>query len=214
MSRAEIQAVLQPHVRTSGRSLTALVWIYLAVAIIALIFESMHIYAFRDHPTMLGAGLAATLVTLGIIAFGIHILRDLASTELSDENLLERLRHRMRLYRTKLNLWLWSVALSWVCLTFAVSTLRHSQEEYYVIEQPLIFAAVLAIQLVLGYTILKIGNSLMVRESEAILSDLENQVTEKTGQMQAWKKRWAIWAGCFVVLGVILFFWLMLRSLV
>ena len=60
--------------------------------------------------------------------------------------------------------------------------------------------------------ILKIGSFIVVRESKAILNDLENQVTTETEQLEEFRRSWWRWGIVLAILGVILFAWGLMRA--
>ena len=207
MSKAEIQTLLQPQIRKSALGWNVLVWTYLAVIAGTLVCEGMNIYAFRANAIMLTVGILLTVLTLGFLAYGIHITRELAAIDRADESLVAKLQRRLRFHRTKYEIWLWMVALSIAFLSFAVSTMADADQDPYRINHPAVFIGVTLGQILFAYTILKIGHYPLVRESKAILADLQNQVTTGTDRIKALKKAWRLWTLLFVVLGTVLLIW-------
>jgi hypothetical protein len=213
MTKAEIQAILQPRIRKSALGWSFLVWTYLAVIAGTLVCEGMNIYAFRTNPIMLTVGVLLTVLTLGFLAYGIHIARELATIDKADESLVAKLQRRLRFHRTKYEIWVWMIALTVAFLTFAVSSMPDAQDGQYRINRPSFFIAVTLGQILFMYAILKIGHYPLVRESKAILSDLENQVTTGTDQIKAFKRTWRLWSLLFVFLGTILLIWGICRAI-
>ena len=213
MSKAEIQASLQPYVRKNALGLGILLWIYVAVIAVTLVCEGMNMYAFRTNAVMLTVQILLTLVTLGFLAYGIHMVAELAAMGRGDQSLVAVLRRRLRFYRTKYEIWIWMVAFTFVFLSFAVSTMPDSQDGHYQINRPGIFIGVTIAQLLFGYAILKIGHYPLLRELKAILSDLEHQVTTGTERIKVLKKTWRRWCVLFAVLGTILLIWGLLRAI-
>jgi len=213
MSKAEIEAILQPQIRKSAFSGRILVWTYLVLIAVTLVCEGMNIYAFRSQPAMLTTGVLLTMLTLVFLAFGVHILRELTTIEQADESLVVKLRRRLHFYRTKYEIWLVMIALAVAFLTFAVSTLADAQSGSYRINRPAVFVGFTLTQILFMYAILKMGHYPLMRESKAILSDLEDQVTTKTEHIKLLKRRWWLWALLFVMLGIVLLIWGILRAI-
>jgi hypothetical protein len=117
---------------------------------------------------------------LGFLAYGVQLLRELVAMDEADESLVAKLKRRLRFHRTKHEIWLWMIALTVVFLSFAVSTMVDAQDGQYRINRPTVFVGVMLGQLFFMYAALKIGSYPFVRETKAILSDLENQVTTST----------------------------------
>ncbi len=207
MTKAEIQSLLQPHIRISALRWRILVWTFLAMMAGTLICQGMNIYAFRADPVMLTVGIMLTAITLGFLAYGIHIMREMTSIDLADESLVEKLTRRLRFHRTKYEIWLWMIALTVAFLSFAVSTLPDAEEGPYRINRPAFFIGITLGQILVMYVALKLGHYPLVRESKAILSDLENQVTTGTEQIRSLKYTWRLWGLLVFALGTFLLLW-------
>ena len=212
MSKAEIQAFLQPHIRKNAFGLRFLIWIYVAFIAVTLVCEGMAIYAFRVNPVMRAVHAGAALLTLGFLAYGVYLVGELAATDRGDESLVAVLRRRVRFYRTKYDIWLWMLALTLVFLSFAVSTLADCQEGQYQINRPHIFVGVTVAQFLFAYVIFRIGHYPLLRELKAILSDLEHQVTTGTERVKVLKRSWRVWALLLAVLGTVLLILGILRA--
>jgi hypothetical protein len=204
MSRAEIQAVLRPHVRKNAFGLRFLVWIYMAFIAGTLVVQGMAIYAFRTNPVFLTVHAVLTALTLGILGYGIHLSGELGAMDRGDESLVAVLRRRLRFYRTKYEIWLWMLALTLVFLTLAVTTTLDNQDGQYRINRPAIFICFTIAQFLFAYAIFKAGHYPLLRELKAILSDLEHQVTTGTERIKDLKKTWRLWSVLLVILGTIL----------
>jgi len=207
MTTTEIQAILQPQIRKSALGWRLVLWTYLAVIAGTLVCEGMNIYAFRTNPIMLTVGILLTFFTLGFLAYGIHIARELATIDQADESLVAKLQRRLRFHRTKCEIWLWMIALTAAFLSFAVSTMVDAQDGQYRINRPGVFIGVILGQILFTYAALKTGHYPFVRESKAILTDLENQVTTGTDQIKAFKRTWRLWTLLLVVLFTIFLIW-------
>lgn len=213
MTKAEIQALLLPHFRKNTLGLNIVVWIYLTVIAGTLVCVGMNIYAFRTNPIMLTIGILLATLTLGFLTFGVHIARELTAIDVADESLAAKLRRRLRFHRTKYEAWLWMIALSVAFLTFAVSTIPDAQEGHFRINRPHIFISFTIGQILLMYGMLKLGQYPLVKESKAILSDIENQATTDTEQVRKFKKTWRLWSVVFFILGTILLVWGIMRAM-
>ena len=213
MTKAEIQAILQAQIGKSALGWRIVMWTYLAVIAGTLVCEGMNIYAFRTNPIMLTVGVLLTFLTLGFLAYGIHMVRELAAIDQADESLVAKLRRRLRFLRTKCEIWLWMIALTHAFLVFAVSTMADAQEGQYRINRPGVFIGTMLGVILFMYAALKIGHYPFVRESKAILSDLENQVTTGTDRIKALKRTWRLWGLLLASLLTVLAIWGFLRAI-
>jgi len=213
MTRAEIEAVLQPQIRKNALGWSILVWTYLAFIAVTLVCQGMNIYAFRANPVMLTVGVLLTLVTLGFLAFGIHVIRELTAMDQADESLVAKLQRRLCFHRTTIEIWLWMIALTAVFLSFAVSTTVDAQEGQYQINRPHVFIGVMVGQLLFIYAALKMGQYPFVKEAKAILSDLEHQITTGSEQVKTFKRTWRLWSLLLAVILVLMLIWGILRAM-
>ena len=189
-----------------------MLWLYLVFIAGTLVCEGMNIYAFRTNAVMLTVQIVIALCTLGFLAYGIHMVGELAAIDRGDQSLVTVLRRRLRFYGRKHDVWLWMVAFNLVFLTFAVSTLQDSEDGQFRINVPSLFIAFTTAQLLFGYAILKIGHYPLLRELKAILGDLEHQVTTGTERIKVLKKTWRVWGVLCAVLGTILLILGVLRA--
>ena len=77
---------------------------------------------------------------------------------------------------------------------------------------PGVFVALTTAQLLFMYVVLKIGHYPLIRQQQAILSDLESQVTTETDRVEALKRTWRRWAVLLAVLGTVLLLLGILRA--
>lgn len=204
MSKLELQAILQPRIDKTARAWRLVVWMYMALVAVTLVCEGMNIYAFRTQPVMLAVGIGLVLSTLGFLGYGVHLMSEMAAIEHTDESLVAKLRRRLRFHGSKCEIWLWLTALSCVFLSFAVSTMADADLGTYRINRPLVFGATLLGQLLFMYAVLKVGQYPFVRESRAILKDLERQVTRETERVRALERHWRLWGALLVIVFVLL----------
>lgn len=213
MSRAQLEDLLSPHVTRSATGWSVQIWIYLTFIAGTLVCEGMHLYAYRGDPLILSLSLTATLLTLGFLAYGVRLLRRFSTIGGAHEPLVLQLRRRLHLYGTQYEAWLWMLALTFVFLSLAVSTLADIEDGTYRINKPVVFAGLVVAQLLFGYGAVKLGQLPFVRESRAILSDLENQVTSGTEAVQERKRVWRKWTVVLVILLTALMVFGLVRAL-
>ena len=96
MSKAEIQAILQPHVRKNALGLTTLLWVYVAVVAVTLVLEGMNLYGLRSNLPVLTVQVVMTLLTLTFLAYGIHLIREVSVMDRPDQTLVAITRRRFR----------------------------------------------------------------------------------------------------------------------
>lgn len=208
MSMEQFEAVLRQHVRRSGLRWSWAVWVYLAFIAATLAVQGLSLYAFRSNPPMLAAAGAFAALTLGFFAYGIHVLRVWTALGRSDESLAANLRRRLRFYRTQWEAWLWMIAFTSVLFTFAANTAIDAKNGEYRIHRPLVYFVVTLGQLLIVYAGLKFSQRAQIRETLALLGDLERQSAAGLDQALALRqagRRWILLAvaalAAFALLG-------------
>lgn len=216
MTKADIQAILQPQAKKNAFGLTALLWTWDSVIAGTLVVEGMNVYGLRANPVMLTIQIVLTLLTLMFLGYGIHLIGEMAALDRTADTLVETVRQRLHFYRTKFEIWLWMVAITLFFLSFAVVTMRHNRDGSGHIDRSgfdMIDAAVSVIYVLAAYSLLKLGSYPFVRELKAILSDLEHQITSETDQIRVVRNTWLRWLVVAGVLGTIVLVWLILRMM-
>lgn len=103
------------------------------------------------------------------------------------------------------------IAGNLVLCSFNLSVFIDNQNGFYPINKPLVFVGVLIGQFLFGYVVMKIAQFPLLRETNAVLSDLEHQVTEATNlydtvfirKMMVWGTAEFIICTIFLILGIL-----------
>ncbi len=193
MTRAEIQSLLQPRIRKNAFPLSLWVWFYVAVTAGTLILHGINIHGYWTNPTMLAVQIAATLLSLAFLGYGIYLIGEIGRMERADESVLATLRRRLHFHRTKFEVWMWIIAATVYLLQFAINTMIDNDGGVYRINQPAFFVGVSVGLLALMYAVMKIAQYPVVRELRAMTSDLENEVTDNTRQVEGMRRAWLRW---------------------
>ncbi len=213
MSKAEIQHVLRPRVRRSVFPLKMWIWLYLTVLAVVLILQGINIAGYWTNQTMLGVHIGLTLITLGFLGYGIYLAGALERLERVDEDLVTILRRRLRFYRTKYEVWLWMAAGACVLLAFAVISVIDNQDGHYYVNRPVVFVGVQIGMLLFLYGTFRLSHYPFMRESKALLKDLEHQVTEATEHFDTFKVKWRLWGAVAALILTALLVWGLLMAL-
>ena len=213
MTSAQIQSLLEPRIRRNAFSLRMWIWLYSAVLLLTLILSGINIFGYWANPIMLLVQVATCIVSLGFLAYGIYLLGDLARIDRADESVLATLRRRLLFHRKKLEIWIWIVAFTVYLLQFAINTMVDNQDGEYRINKPAFFAGVSIGMIFFMYAVMKIAQYPLVRELKAIVSDLENQVTDNTDRMVVLRRNWRLWSVLLSILLTLLLIWGMLRAI-
>jgi len=207
MTQADIQAILAPRIRKNAFSLTMWVWVYLMVTAGTLVLHGINIHGYRTNPTMLVVQIAATVLSLGFIGYGIHLVGELGRMERADESVLATLRRRLRFHRSKFEIWIWIITATAYLLQFAINTMVDNQAGVYRINKPGVFIGVSIVMILLLYGVMKIAQYPVVQELRAMASDLEHEVTENTQRVDVLKRTWRVWGILIAIVCLALLVW-------
>ena len=88
-----------------------------------------------------------------------------------------------------------------------------NQDGHYRINRPGLFVGISIAIVLFMYGVMKVAHYPFVKELQAILSDLENQVTEATDKVALLRRSWRYWSILLAVVLAILFIWGLLEAL-
>lgn len=203
MSSADIVNALQPRVNAGRQTLWMFVWINLTVALVTLVLEGMNIAGYARNATMLSVHLAVTVVTLGIVCYGVILTSHIGALSRRDQPLVETVRAQLGFFRVRLEIWLWMAAVTGALLAFAVVTLVDNQNGSYRINQPLVFWVTQLVMLLFLYGTWKVASLPVVQGLRATLEDIQSQLLENTAAVERRQRHWRRWRLLLVILGAI-----------
>lgn len=209
----ELEISLRPLYKKSGSRWSVTLVFYLAFVAVTLVFQGMSIYAFHTNSLMLAVGISLAVCTLGFLGYGIYVLRSWTAIDLIAESLVAKLKRRLRFCRTTCEVWLWMIALNTVFLSFAVNTVVDVKDGVYHINNLSVFLGITLTQLLLVYSSLKIAQSFQVRETTALLEDLEQENPGATEKLHLLRKKSRRWVLVLVALLSLLLLWGVMAAL-
>jgi hypothetical protein len=214
MSKQEIEGILHKSVKRGWTDLRRMVWFYLAMMAAILVVSGMNIAVYASNPTWLGVHLGLTLLTVGFLAFGTHLLTEMRRLDDPAQELTELVRRKLRFFRTKYQAWLGVVALAIWILGFAVSLYMYNQDGHYRIKKDLFILCFAVAQLIMIYVIVRIAHYPLAQRMLAALRDVEAQATEATQRFERSQKYRVLIAILTFLLGLALFVGLLAHFLV
>jgi len=213
MSAQQIESILQKSVKRAWTDLRRLVWFYLAVMAAVLVFNGMNIAVYRSNPAWLGAHVALTLLVLGFLGFGVHLIGEMRRLDNPAEGLAVLVRRQLRFFRTQYQVWLGVVTLGIWLLGFAVSLYMYQQDGHYRIQPDWFLAVFVVAQLLITYVIVRVAHYPISRRILAALRDVEAQAAEQTRSFEKSQKYRVLMYALAFILGVALFIGLLLHYL-
>ncbi len=192
MSHAELDRIVRRGLKGSVSGWRFYVATNLLALIATIILGLVNVGIYRGNPPMIAAELGATLVAAVLLAFGVHVFRELQRIVRVDESLMDALRRRLAFVRSKYELWLWSPALTCLLLIFALDSFIDNQNGVFRINQPLVFFGTLVAVLLFIYGTGKLATYAPVREMRDALEDLQAGTTERIEATPA-RRRVVFW---------------------
>jgi hypothetical protein len=203
LGREELASALRPRLERGTRRLRVHLWMFLGILLATLVLGGVNIALYWDVPAMRTAQLALTALVLGLALYAIRMLTDPGLADRPTDPLLESVRRRLAFLGPRFEAWMWTASLSVALLAFAVSSVVDSDIGFR-INKPAVFVGVNVAMLAICYASLKLSFLPIVRELRATLQDLEDQLLERTADVDRWKQGLRRWHVALVVLLVVL----------
>jgi hypothetical protein len=213
LSVQEIEQALRPDVRRQSFAIRMYIWIWLVVLLGTFVLDALNIVGYSGNPVMLMTQIGLTLLGVIFGIYGIHLLREVHIIDRADESVMALLKRRLRLYRTKFEIWNFMMAATLVLLTFALNSYVDNDNGHYRINRVEIFIIFSALQFAFMYGINKIAQTPIRKEMKIFLADLEANVMEGMQTLVVFRKRWRIWLIVFFIIGTILLLFGILRAM-
>jgi len=194
-----INRILGNSVRSGWSRLRLNLRTFLAMLVVAELFNVLNLAGSASHPGWLAVHAALTAVTLGFFVFGLRVLRELRTLDDPGASVAVLVRKQLHFFHTTFEGWLWAWALTIWVVVFCVTLWMENQRRAYHLDHVLEFAAVSAGLIFGSYALLRLGHTPMVQRSLAALHDLESQLTEQTERLEARRKYWVIGAVLLVI---------------
>ena len=199
MDAREINDILRKSVRSGWPKLRLNVWVYSAMATVALIFSLLNVFGNLSHSPWNVVHLVLTIMILVFLALCMDVQRKLRGLDECDQSVAVLVKRQMRFFHSTFEWWLWVASVTTWVLSFSVVVWIEDQIGRYSIVAPVEFVAISAAVIFGGYALLRLGHYPMLQRTVAALHDLESQITEQTLRVQTWRKYWIIGTGILVV---------------
>jgi len=213
MSTLEIEKILHNSTKRAWTELRRMVWFYLAVMLALLVMTGMNIAAYRSNPAWLVVNISLTLLVVGFLGFGAHLVSEMRRLDDLAEGLADLVRRQLRFFKTKYQVWLGIVSLAIWLLCFAVSLYLYNQDGHYHIQPDWFLAGFTVVQMLIIYAIVRLAHYPMAQRILAALQDLEAQATEQTQSIESSQKYRMLMLGLAFLVGAALFVGLLLHFL-
>lgn len=192
LGREELAGALRPRLERGTRQLRVHLWLFLGVLLVTLVLGGVNIALYWDVPAMRTAQLGLTALALALALYAIRLLGDPGLADRPTDPLLESVRRRLAFLGPRFEAWLWMASLSVALLAFALNSVVDSEIGFR-INKPAVFVGVNVAMLAICYASLKLVFLAVVRELRATLQDLEDQLLERTAEVDRWKRGLRRW---------------------
>lgn len=210
LGREELASALRPRLERGTRQLRVHLWMFLGILLATLVLGGVNIAIYWEAPAMRTTQLALTTLALGLALYAIRMLVDPGLSDRPTDPLLESVRRRLAFLGPRFEAWLWMASLSLALLGFTLNSVIDSDIGYR-INKPAVFVGTNVAMLAICYASLKLAFLPVVRELRATLQDLEDQLLERTADVDRWKqglRRWQLALVALLVLLLLLGAWL------
>ena len=189
LSRGEIEGLLRPTARRSGRALEFLVWTHVVMLALSAALALANLYGYRANPTMLVVEGAIAALSAAGCALSARLVASLRGMDRGDEPLMELIERRIAFTERSYRRWLLVATPGPWLLSLALNTLIDNERGSYRVNHPLEFAVVTAVVLGITYASLRFATGRAVHELRSTLHDLRAEALEATPELQAFRRR-------------------------
>ena len=200
LDREEIAGALRPRLTRGTRTLRSYLWGYLGLLLVTLVLNGINIAAYWHHPLMRTVQLVLALLALGLALYGVRLLGDPGLVDRPSDPLLESVRRRLAFLGRRFEAWQWMAAVAVALLSFALNSVIDLEVGGFRINKPLVFVGINLASVAIVYGSLRLAFHPIVRELRATLQDLEDQLLERSVEVDRWKRRWRRWHVALLVL--------------
>jgi hypothetical protein len=211
LSRAELENLLRPVARWSGRALEVVTWLYLALLGVTALLSAANLPGYRGNQTMFAVEIGMLALSLAFAAFSGCLIAGLRRITRADLSLVQTVERRLAFYERWFGLWLAIGAVTPWMLSLAINTLVDNQGGVYRINHPIEFTVVTGAMVGITYVALKVSLTPGVRAMRAVLLDVRAQALDATAEIAGVRRRTRVlmaFVTGLLVLGVLIGLWL------
>lgn len=198
LTRDALSVMLGRSIAPGTRYFRVFVWTHVLVLLAVLVLEGVNLYGYRSNPGWFAVHLGVTAAALAFVSWGIRLTGELGRQDRADLPVAEDVRRRLRFLERDYAGWLWMSAASVVFLALAINCVVDNDGGQYRIHKPLMFYGMQAAMFFGIYALYRVTHAPYVDELRHALYDLENQVLERSGTLQARQERLRPWMGVLV----------------
>jgi len=189
LSRADIERMLQPVARRTGRALEVIAWSYVAILGLTVLMAIGAFVNFAGDSTLRTVEVTLALAAAGAGGLTVRLVRHLRGIDRTDRPLLEIVERRLAFAERTYAGWLVVASTAPWALSVAVTTFLGSLRGGYRIEHPGEFTVVTAVMIGVTYLALRFSTAATVYELRAAAHDLRAEVLEATPQVAPRQRR-------------------------
>lgn len=217
LDREELERMLRPSVRRTGRALGSTLLVYTTVPLATAVLAAANAAHFDGHSTLvaLELSIAALAAAFALHAFGLFLrLRAADPARLS---LVEGLRRRLALYERSFGTWMLTASVTPWLLSMAINTRLDAEDGVWRVNHPFEFVLVSAAMVAITWFALRVSLRSTVFEMRASLQDLLAEALEATPRVAELRRRtrgWMLALTLLLVASVAVALWLWWRQTV
>jgi len=211
IGREELERMLRPSVRRTGRALTSTLLVYLLVPLATAVLAGTNVPLFADNSNMVALELSIAVLATAFAAFSFALVLRLRQGDALGRSLIDCLRARVELYERSFGAWILTASAAPWLLSMAINTRIDGARGGWRVNHPVEFVVVTAVMLGITYLGLRISLRSTVYEMRAALQDLLAEALDATPRVAEVRRRargWMLALTILLVLSVAAGLWL------
>ena len=213
--RKELERMLEPSARRSGRALSATLLAYLLVPLGTAVLAATNVAHFADNPSMVALELSLCVVAVAFALHSLSLYLRLRREDPAQRPLVEGLRRRLELFDRSFGAWMLTASVSPWLLSLAINTRIDGSDGTWHVNHPVEFVLVSATMVAVTYVALRVSLRAAIFEMRAVLQDLVAEALEVTPLVADVRRRtrgWMTLLTVLLVLSVLAGLWMWWRA--
>jgi hypothetical protein len=211
-SAEDLEAAHRAAAAPLDRALRLTVLAHLPLLSVAVALGGANMYLCRAQAGPLAAQAALTVIAVGFLAFGRHLLRDLRAAARGDEPVAHAIARRLDLCRVKFEIWQVIVAAGVMMAGLGAAALADNLAGGWRVNNPTAFAQLELAGFAFIYLLLKASLHPTLAGMRALLAGLEAQTGDGIAAVARSRRRWRRYGLPGIVACTALLVWLVWRT--
>jgi hypothetical protein len=205
LTKMEIEAYIKPRIRKTSLSIKFNLLFYSALALVVIGLLLINCMNYFSNSIILIINVSIIYLSGYILYFGWNGFKEFRDTETGSGKYTTELKKKLNFFNRIYERWLLFIPILTLSLIYSINTMIDNQDGIYKINKPFLYISINLIIFIGIYLMNKVHSNLILADFKKYILDLENEVLEKTLEIDIRRKRY-IWVFISITIILIIFF--------